>query len=243
MLLDQYADKLMAVIGDIRDTQREQILSAARLAADTICADGLIYVFGSGHSHLLAEEVFYRAGGLACVAPILSEPLMLHESAVNSSTLEKTVGLAASLLAEYEFAPHDLLIVISNSGVNAVPVEFAVEARKKGMKVIGISSGACADIPPRNKYDLHLSQAADLSIDNRVPYGDACLQPEGLETRMTPVSTVAGSYILHSILSEAVQLTLDAGIPVPIYTSANIPGGSQKNQVLLDRYASRIRCL
>lgn len=243
MLLDQYADKLISVIGDIRDTQREQILAAAKLAADTICHDGIIYVFGSGHSHLLAEEVFYRAGGLACVAPILNEPLMLHESAVNSSTLEKTFGLASTLLTEYDFGPHDLLIVISNSGVNAVPVEFAVEAKEKGLKVIGISSGACGTIPPRNKYDLHLSQAVDLSIDNRVPYGDACLQPEGLETKMTPVSTVAGSYILHSILSEAVQLAVNAGVDVPIYTSANIPGGNQKNQALLERYIPRIRCL
>ena len=129
MLLEQYADKLISVIGDIRDTQREPILAAAKLAADTICNDGIIYVFGSGHSHLLAEEVFYRAGGLACVAPILNEPLMLHESAVNSSTLEKTFGLASSLLAEYDFGPHDLLIVVSNSGVNAVPVEFAVAFR------------------------------------------------------------------------------------------------------------------
>ena len=243
MLLDQYADKLISVIGDIRDTQRESILAAAKLAADTICNDGIIYVFGSGHSHLLAEEVFYRAGGLACVAPILNEPLMLHESAVNSSTLEKTFGLASTLLTEYDFGPHDLLIVISNSGVNAVPVEFAVEAKEKGLKVIGISSGACGTIPPRNKYDLHLSQAVDLSIDNRVPYGDACLQPEGQEIKMTPVSTVAGSYILHSILSEAVQLAVNAGVDVPIYTSANIPGGSQKNQALLERYMPRIRCL
>lgn len=243
MLLDQYADKLIGVITRLRDTQREQILAAAQLAADTICHDGIIYVFGSGHSHLLAEEVFYRAGGLACVSPMLNEPLMLHESAVKSSSLEKTHGLASKVLAEYEFGPHDLLMVISNSGVNAVPVELAVEAKEMGVKVIGISSRSCDSIAPRNKYGLHLHEAAELSIDNAVPYGDACLQPEGLETKMTPVSTVAGSYILHSILSEAVQLAVNAGAKVPIYTSANIPGGGEKNQALIDRYSPRIRCL
>ena len=243
MLLDQYADKLISVIGDIRDTQREPILAAAKLAADTICKDGIIYVFGSGHSHLLAEEVFYRAGGLACVAPILNEPLMLHESAVNSSTLEKTFGLASSLLTEYYFGPHDLLIVVSNSGVNAVPVEFAVEAKEKGLKVIGISSGACGNIPPRNKYDLHLSQAADLSIDNRVPYGDACLQPEGLPIKMSPISTVAGAYIINSILAEATQMALKAGCQPPVYLSGNVAGGAQYNEQTIARYKPRIPCL
>lgn len=243
MLLDQYADKLMGVIGTIRDTQRQQILSAARLAADTICNDGLIYVFGCGHSHLLAEEVFYRAGGLACVTPIVNEPLMLHESAMGSGRLEKTQGLAPSILEGYEFGRHDLLFVISTSGVNGVPVEVAVEAKNRGVRVIGIASSAYGEVAPRNKHGLHLQEAVDLCIDNAVPYGDACLQPEGLDIKMTPVSTVAGTYIMHSILSEAVQLAVDAGSPVPIYTSGNIPGGNEKNQALFDRYAPRIKCL
>ena len=243
MLMDQYADKLIGVIGDIRDTQREQILAAARLAADTMCRDGIVYVFGCGHSHILSEEVFYRAGGLACVSPIVYEPLMLHESATTSGKLEKTQGLADTVLAGYEFGRHDLLFVISTSGVNGVPVEVAVEAQKRGVRVIGISSGAYGELPPRNSHGLHLSQAVDLSIDNRVPYGDACLQPQGLPVKMTPVSTVAGTYILHSILSEAVQLCLEAGYQPPVFLSGNIPGSSEHNQVLFDRYTPRIRCL
>ena len=243
MLLDQYADKLIGVICTLRDTQRENILAAARLAADTICHDGIIYVFGCGHSHLLAEEVFYRAGGLACVSPIVNEPLMLHESAIGSGKLEKTQGLAPSVLEGYEFGSHDLLIIASTSGVNGVPVEVAVEAKNRGVKVIGISSGAYDSVPPRNMHGIHLSQAVDLSIDNAVPYGDACLQPEGLETKTTPVSTVAGAYILHSILTEAVQLAVNAGASVPVFTSANIVGGNDKNQALFDKYAPRIKCM
>ena len=243
MLLDQYADKLMAIIGDIRDTQKESILAAAKLAADTICNDGIVYVFGCGHSHILAEEVFYRAGGLACVSPIVYEPLMLHESGTGSGILEKTRGLADKVLEGYEFGEHDLLVVISTSGVNAVPVEVAVEARNRGVKVIGIVSGAYGEIPPRNSHDLHLQEAVDLCIDNRVPYGDACLQPEGLPIKMTPVSTVAGTYIMHSILAEAVQICLEAGCQPPVFISGNIPGSSDHNQVLFDRYTPRIKCM
>lgn len=243
MLLDQYADKLIEVIVHLRDNQRQKILAAARLAADTICNDGIIYVFGCGHSHLLAEEVFYRAGGLACTSPIVNEPLMLHESATGSGKLEKAQGLADTVLSGYEFGQHDLLVVISTSGVNGVPVEVAVEAKNRGVKVIGIASDAYRSVAPRNKHGLHLQEAVDLCIDNCVPYGDACLQPEGLEVKMTPVSTVAGTYIMHSILTEAVQLTLDAGIQPPVYLSGNIPGGNEHNQALFDRYQPRIRCL
>lgn len=243
MLLDQYADKLISVIGTIRDSQRKQILAAARLAADTICHDGIVYVFGCGHSHLLAEEVFYRAGGLACVSPIVNEPLMLHESATGSGKLEKTQGLASSVLEGYDFGDHDLLIVASTSGVNGVPVEVAVEARSRGVTVIGIASSAYESVAPRNKHGLRLREAVDLWIDNAVPYGDSCLQPEGLPVKMTPVSTVAGAYIMHSILTEAVQLCLDAGVQPPVYLSGNIPGGNEHNQSLFDRYQPRIRCL
>lgn len=243
MLMDQYADKLMEVIRDIRDSQRENILAGARLAADTICNDGILYVFGCGHSHILSEEVFYRAGGLACVSPIVYEPLMLHESATGSGKLEKTQDLAEKVLAGYEFGPHDLLFVISTSGVNPVPVEVAVEAKRQGVKVVGISSGAYAEVAPRNKHGLHLSEAVDLAIDNRVPYGDACLEPEGLGQKMTPVSTVGGTFLLHSIFSEAVQLCLEAGCKPPVFISANIPGTGEHNQVLFDRYMPRIKCM
>ena len=243
MLLDQYADTLINILSTIRDTQRQQILAAAQLAADTLCKDGLIYLFGSGHSHLLAEEGFYRAGGLACVYPILKEPLMLHHSATESSVLEKVTGQAAAVLEGYDFSEKDLLIVISTSGVNSVPVEVAVEAKRRGVKVIGISSGAYGDVAPRNCHNLRLSETVDISIDNLAPRGDACLQPEGLDQKMTPVSTVSGTYILHSILTEAVQLSLNRGINVPIYRSANIPENAEHNRKLFETYKPRIHCL
>lgn len=243
MLLDQYADILTSAIYQIRDTQREKVLQAAGLVSRTLCADGLIYVFGCGHSHLLAEETFYRAGGLACVHPIVNEPLMLHESASHSSHLEKEKGMAESVLAPYTLTDKDTLICASTSGINGVPVEVAAEARHRGVKVIGIASDAYLDQAPRNLHNAHLQQVCDVCIDNAVPHGDACLQPEGLPVKMTPVSTVTGAFIINSILAEATQLALEEGCQVPVYLSGNVPGGAEFNESLIQRYKPRIHCL
>lgn len=243
MLLDQYADILTSAIYQIRDTQREKVLQAAGLVSRTLCADGLIYVFGCGHSHLLAEETFYRAGGLACVHPIVNEPLMLHESASHSSHLEKEKGMAESVLAPYTLTDKDTLICASTSGINGVPVEVAAEARRRGVKVIGIASDAYLDQAPRNLHNAHLQQVCDVCIDNAVPHGDACLQPEGLPVKMTPVSTVTGAFIINSILAEATQLALEEGCQVPVYLSGNVPGGAEFNESLIQRYKPRIHCL
>ena len=125
MLIDDYAVILKETIDTIRETQREKILQAAILVKEVIQKDGLIYVFGCGHSHMIAEETFYRAGGLACVAPVFCEPLMLHESAYLSSRLEKADGYYETLLRSVRFSEKDMLICVSSSGVNAVPVEYA----------------------------------------------------------------------------------------------------------------------
>lgn len=243
MLLDQYADILTSSIRRIQETQKEKMLDAAAMVSKTICADGLIYVFGCGHSHLLAEETFYRAGGLACVHPIVNEPLMLHESASHSSFLEKQNGMAKDVLAPYSFTDKDVLIVASSSGINGVPVEVAAEAKDRGVKVIGISSDAYLDQAPRNLLNAHLQDVCHICIDNGVPHGDACLQPEGLPVKMTPISTVTGAYIINSILAEATQLALDAGVQAPVYLSGNIPGGAEFNETLIARYKPRIHCL
>ena len=125
MLTDDYASVLEKTIENIRLGQRQKILASAEIISNVISADGLIYVFGCGHSHILAEETFYRAGGLACVSPVFYEPLMLHESASESSRLEKQSGLAEKLLEKAPITEKDALICVSTSGVNAVPVEFA----------------------------------------------------------------------------------------------------------------------
>lgn len=243
MLMDEYADILIDTIRKISVSQREKILSAAEIVRDCILSDGLVYVFGCGHSHILEEETFYRAGGLACVCPIFNEPLMLHESASLSSHMEKESGHAEEVLRGISFKAPDVFICASTSGINGVPVEVAEQVKKSGTKVIGIVSDAYLGQKSRSVTGLHLQDVCDVCIDNGAPLGDACLRPEGLPVKMSPVSTVSGTYIINSILAEAVEMALKESSDIPVYLSGNIPGGTEFNQALISRYKGRISCL
>lgn len=243
MLFDQYADHIIDAITAIRRDESEKILQAAKMVSKTLSRDGLIYVFGCGHSHILSEETFYRAGGLACVAPILYPPLMLHEGAAESSRLERQSGLAGKVLDEYPVTQKDMLFCLSTSGINPVPVELTEIVGSLGIATVVICSCAYFEQPSRCADGKHLYEVGDLWIDNKAPHGDACLLPKGSSMKTTPLSTITGAYILNSILAEGVQLALAQGVDVPIYLSGNIPGGAERNQALIDRFAPRIRHL
>lgn len=243
MLLDQYAQIVTDAIAKISTQQRAAISQAARMVSDVLAQDGLIYVFGCGHSHILAEETFYRAGGLACVAPILYPPVMLHEGAAESSRLEKQPGLAAQILEGYSLTKKDMLFCLSTSDANAVPVELAQAVHDRGIPTVAICSGAYTQDPPRAPSGKHLHEVADLWLDNLAPHGDATLELPGSPVRMTPLSTITGAFLLNTVLAQGTELAIGQGIQVPIYLSGNIPGGSEFNQDLIRRYQSRVRHL
>ena len=240
MLMNEYAGHISRTVETISREETGKILQAAQMVKKVMAQDGLIYIFGCGHSHMLAEEGFYRAGGLACVAPIFYPPLMLHEGGTESSRLEREVGLAAKILEKYPITRKDMVFCLSTSGVNPVCVEMAEILRSQGIPTAAICSAAYFDQPARTVSGKHLYEAVDLWIDNKAPHGDACLQPQGAMARITPLSTIAGAFILNSILAEATELALADGVDVPIYVSGNIPGGAARNKELIARYKPRI---
>lgn len=240
MMLEQYYEQLIHILSDIKDTQANKIKSASRMVADTIKADGIIYIFGCGHSHLIGLDCFYRAGGLVNVSAMLDTDLMLHNGAAKSSVMEKMSGIAKSILERYCITEKDMLIVISTSGKNAVPIEMAQVATQRGIKNISVVSSAYFG----DKQDKPLLyECSDMYIDNCVPHGDAVMKITGTDTKMGSVSTVASSFILQSLLIEGAELAAKEGARVPIYMSGNVEGGAEYNKALITEFLPRIKHL
>lgn len=208
----------------------------------TLAQNGLIYIFGCGHSHILAEEAFYRAGGLVNVVPVFYEPLMLHKGAAESSRLEKQPGLAEKVLEKYHITAEDLFVCISTSGINAVPVEVAEVVHSQGIPTVAICSSAYFASPTNSPNGKHLYEAAYLWLDNLAPHGDATLSLSGT-VRMAPLSTITGAFLLTAILAEGSAQALEEGIAPPVYRSGNIPGGAEFNRALISRFRLRNRHL
>ena len=245
MVFEQYIGELQALLGRIRRDQSSAISAAGRIVADALVAGGVVHTFGTGHSHLIADEAFFRAGGIAAINPILDERLIFLKGALESTRAERLTGVAKSLLQREQIAAEDVAILISNSGRNIVPVEMALEFKSRGVRIIAITSVEQSKTSaPLHRSGKRLFELADVAIDNCVPPGDALLSLPGLESRIGPSSTVAGAAIMNSVMIEAVSETLRRGEQVPVLPSANLDGVTEERlKTLLNRYRGRIRYL
>lgn len=239
----QGARSYMAAVRDlldrVSDSQLPAVLKAGQAIANAIRQDGLVYLFGTGHSHMLAEEGHYRAGGLAPVVPVLNSAFMLHQSASNSSVMERLVGMAPAVLERYPLAAKDVLIVFSNSGVNAAPVEAAQTAKAKGLTVIAITSVDYSSHARLGPAGQRLYEVADIVLDNQGPPGDALVEVGSSGLRTGPMSTVVGAFLLNAVLTEAVFLLEAGGEDLPVFISSNMPGAPEHNARLLERFRLR----
>ena len=234
-MADGYLEAIVNLLRQIEGEESDAMARAADLVADVICRDGLVHVFGCGHSHLAALDTFYRAGGLACVSPLLDADLMLHDGAAKSSRMEKMSGIASEAFRRQGVKAGDVVVVISASGKNAAPVEMLRAAKAAGVATVAISSSA---------YRAHgatLLDEADVPIDCKVPYGDAVIDVGA--AKMGGLSTYASLFILNSILIEGAKKAAARGVSPPIYVSGNVEGGTARNIALEERYFGRVRRL
>lgn len=224
--------------------QEDKLEKAALWISETLSKAGWIYISGTGHSHILAEEIFYRAGGFARVRPILDPPLMLHQNASLSTELERQEGYAKRLLIPFQLSEKDILLIGSNSGRNAVSIELALLAQEKGTKTIAFTNlKHSKSTVSRHSSGKKLYQIVDLFIDTCGEIGDAAISLEGLKTKIGPTSTAVSVTLLQSILCEACDMLLKKGIAVEIFNSSNTDQGERENEAILNKYKELVSIL
>jgi uncharacterized phosphosugar-binding protein len=232
MLMDEFFDQVSAYVQKVRNTQTPAIEAAARLVLDTLKLGRRTFVFGSGHSNLLTLEIVFRAGELPIFTPIFVAGLLPTDYPYHRGGLmERISGIAAAALDSIPVEKGDTIIVISNSGRNHVPIEMALEARQRGLKVIALTSVEfSSQVASRHPSGKRLFELADIVIDNCSPPGDAVLPVPGTRARIGPLSTILGGTILHALSCKICDLILDLGLTPPVLVSANADGLEDHNQ-------------
>lgn len=232
-----YLEYVGKILQETMETQDQALEDAAQMISDACASGGRFYVFGSGHSHMVAEELYIRAGGLAFVKAILSPELMLHEMPNKSTWLERLDGYATAMLKLYKVDAKDVIMIISNSGRNAVPVEMALEAKKLGTKVIAMTSMKhSSQTSSRHKSGKKLYEIADVILDNGAEKGDAAFMIEGLDTPVGPTSDAIGITLAQALIASTVDKLVKRGIQPPVFKSSNVDGADDYNDTLFDTY-------
>ena len=236
----EYYEKVTDHFKTLVETQAGAIKTAAQWIGDTLIHDQLIHTFGTGHSHMIGLELFVRAGGLANVNAMLDSIVMTSEGSRRSAEIERIEGIADIIWDQHKIDTNDIIIVISNSGRNAMPIEMAMRAKREGLKVIGITSMLqTKQYPSRHSSGKKLYEVADLVLNNYVPSGDGLMDIAGNLTG--PISTLAGVMLVNLIATEGMKIAAQTDVKLPIYFSQNIDGYS--NEELYELYEGRIKHL
>jgi uncharacterized phosphosugar-binding protein len=228
----------------------EAIEQVARWSAETIGAGGLVHLFGSGHSRIPVEEMFPRYGSFPGFHPMVELSMTFHTEVVGSNGqpqamfIERVSGLAEVILSSFEFGVYDMLIVFSASGRAAVPVEMALGANARGMKVVAVTSlEESKAAPATHESGLRLFEAADLVIDIGTPPGDALVRLDGLDTPVGPGSTLANAAVVNEIKVRTAELLVAADVMPPVLTSASLVGEDESTRLFTAAYAEHARRL
>ena len=244
-----YLQNVQSKLNAVESSQADAIRKAGVMIADAYQADRLVHVYGGGgHTVMMVCEMFFRAGGLANVNPIFGHDISPLCQALKYLEIERTTGYGACLIRYYDLKKDDLLIIFHNIGFNPTTIDAAEEAKKRGAKIIAVSSSDWQKKLPKGHHirhpsGKHLFEYADLKIDDANPFGDADYLVEGYDVALAPTSTIVDAYIAHRMVIEAVAEMKRRGLEPPIFRSANLPGGDDFNARLLERYRNRVKDL
>jgi uncharacterized phosphosugar-binding protein len=245
-----WLDHARPILDRLAATQADTMETASRWCADAIAAGGLVHLFGTGHSRIPVEEMFPRYGSYPGFSPMVELSMTFHTQVVGSNGqrqamfIERTTGLAEVILDNFAFGPSDVMMVFSAGGTTAVPVEMARGARRRGLRVIAVTSiDQSTSSDPEPESGSRLMDEADLVIDLCTPHGDALVQLEGLDTPVGPGSTITAVAIVNSIKVRTAQLLVERGAMPPVITRASVVG-AERSQASFDgayeEYARRL---
>jgi uncharacterized phosphosugar-binding protein len=240
-----YLDALAPIIARVSGQAGGPVQQAAELVVAALRAGGVVQAFGTGHSEALAMEVAGRAGGLVPTNRIALRDVVIFggdpPEVLGGGLLERDPSIARRLYDLAAPSPADIFVIGSNSGVNGAVVEFAGLVKERGHRLIAITSFTqTAGVDSRHPSGAKLIDHADVALDNGAPYGDAVLPLPGGGT-VCAVSSITGALLTQLVVAEVVRRLLEAGEALPVYVSANVPGGYEHNHTLEARYAGRIR--
>ncbi|MFD1942646.1 sugar isomerase domain-containing protein [Paradevosia shaoguanensis] len=244
-----YFGETQSIMQRILGEERDALDAAAARVADQIAADRLVYIYGpGGHSNLASQEVFFRAGGLMHVSAILDEGTLLSNGALRSMAIERTPGYGKVVITDQRLGEGDLLILVNAYGINAALIDAALEAKRRGVFVIGVSSrqhaaNTAPDHPARHPTKHNLLDIVDLAIDTKVPIGDAVVRVPGMSQDIAAISTFANAFALNCLVIRTVAKLVERGIEPPVWRSGNAPGGDEANARFIARFHDRVRAL
>ena len=244
----RWLDAAAALLGRIGSTQTEAIEEASQWCAEAIGSGGLVHLFGTGHSRIPVEEMFPRYGSYPGYNPIVELSMTFHSQVVGANGqrqamyIERTPGLAEVVLSNFRFGPQDVLVVFSASGLSAVPVEMARGGRKRGLRVVAVTSVAQSmSAEPEPGAGSRLLDEADLVIDLCTPEADAMSTIEGLETPVGPGSTLAAVAIVNSIKVRVAELLTERGDMPPVITRSSVVGADRSRELFDQAYREHAR--
>ncbi|GLO63901.1 UPF0309 protein [Vibrio sp. MACH09] len=238
--MSEYLNCLMPKLTSLAVANQKALSQATELFAQAIVKDNMIQVLGTGHSHMIGLEGFIRAGGLGNINAILDSVLLTNDGALRGSAMEKLPGMAEIIWNDQNISPNDVVMVISNSGRNALPIEFAQIAKTKGHPVIAITSvEQSSKYPSRHSSGLKLMDIADIVIDNQVPPGDGLCQVNGKVTGA--FSSIAGMMIMNMLVVESQKEALKQGATPLIFSSQNVDGFD--NDYVYQHFGSRLKSM
>ncbi len=247
MVYEQYLERVGAILREIRETQGEKIAQAAQAFAHSIQSQGRVFLFGSGHSVIPVLDIFPRYGSFVGFQPIYDPRLMWFNvvgpgGARELLWLEQREGYVEIVLQSYNLRAGDCMLVFSHGGLNAAPVEMAIEAGKRGLTVVSVSSHQNRkQREAKHSSGKTLADASNIAIDNCVPPEDALISIDGLAEKFAAGSTIAAVSIAMSLIAETGALLAKAGVPPPTFVSPNVGLPPDHNQRVFEAYEKFIQ--